>query len=277
MPNYLHLEPDELRRIAEQHAAAAEHVRKWGEIPWDWLNDFQRTFGTIADPVWGALKDYYRRRYDRAERQAENHERTRDNLLLAAQAMEEADRNSGGIVTGAGDFEGVTPRSGGSPATGTDVAPPMMQSGIPAPVPPMGSAGGTQSSTAPTENGSRAVSSTGPVSAVPAAPQSTGYSSASRVPISVPPARNSSGSPQLEASAPPRPTRGAPAVAPAPPPPPRALRGGLGVGPPPRGPPGWGGGAGSPRAGATRNCSVLVAPKSAPWMHWNIPCFAGLR
>lgn len=104
MPNYLELEPEELRRIARQHDDAAARVRKWGEIPRAWLNDFPRIYGTIADPVRKALEDYYRHRHAKAERQAARHEDTRDSLIEAARRMEEADQESAHSVAGAGDF-----------------------------------------------------------------------------------------------------------------------------------------------------------------------------
>lgn len=109
MSNYLNLEPEELRRIAGQHHRRAIAVRKWGEIPHDWLADYKRSHGTIADTVREALVDYYNRRYIKAERQAATHERTRDDLLAAARAMEDTDKDSGGRVEQAGGFGNPTP------------------------------------------------------------------------------------------------------------------------------------------------------------------------
>ncbi|MGI5220447.1 hypothetical protein [Nocardia sp. CA-290969] len=99
---YLNLEPDELRRMAWENGVRAAKIRKWGEIPSEWLGNFQPSYGAIADPVRSALVDYYRKRHDKAERRAAHHERTRDALLAAADKIEEADRSGGGLVDDAG-------------------------------------------------------------------------------------------------------------------------------------------------------------------------------
>ncbi|WP_067800781.1 type VII secretion target [Nocardia beijingensis] len=125
MPNYLDVEPDQLRRMAQQHDSLAADIRKWGEIPHDWLAEFQSTYGVIADPMRGALVDYYNRRHQSAERLAARHERTRDELLAAAAALENADHSGGQNISHAGDLAGGAPRGG--PAFG---APP----GHPTPV-----------------------------------------------------------------------------------------------------------------------------------------------
>ncbi|MBF6340170.1 hypothetical protein IU450_30410 [Nocardia abscessus] len=124
MPNYLDVEPDQLRRIAQQHDLAAANIRKWGEIPHAWLADFESGYGMIADPVRAALVDYYNRRHDTAERLAANHERSRDELLAAASALEDADQSGGQQVTGAGDFGSGVPRGGPTPGPSTDPATP---------------------------------------------------------------------------------------------------------------------------------------------------------
>ncbi|MEU1548819.1 type VII secretion target [Nocardia sp. NPDC005745] len=118
MPNYLDVEPDQLRRIAEQHDRAAADIRKWGEIPRDWLAEFPSKYGAIADPVRGALQDYYQRRHDNAERLAANHERTRDDLLAAATALEDGDQAGKHQIGHAGDGFGNEAPAGG-PAIGT--------------------------------------------------------------------------------------------------------------------------------------------------------------
>ncbi|WP_433631344.1 type VII secretion target [Nocardia sp. CA-120079] len=92
MPDYLVVEPEELRRIAEQNRLAAIDVRKAGEIPQAWLDEFSTTYGKIADPMRAALVDYYNRRHDKAERAAAHHEQVRDQLLAAARALEENDQ-----------------------------------------------------------------------------------------------------------------------------------------------------------------------------------------
>ncbi|MBF6468884.1 hypothetical protein IU427_27515 [Nocardia beijingensis] len=104
MPNYLDVEPDQLRRMAKQHDQLAADIRKWGEIPHDWLSEFEPTYGVIAEPMRAALVDYYNRRHESAERLAANHERTRDELLAAADALEKADHSGGQQIGKAGDF-----------------------------------------------------------------------------------------------------------------------------------------------------------------------------
>ncbi|WP_280242210.1 type VII secretion target [Nocardia abscessus] len=124
MPDYLDVEPDQLRRVAEQHDLIAANIRKWGEIPRDWLADFPSKYGTIADPVRGALEDYYQRRHDNAERLAEKHERTRDEMLAAAAALEDGDQDNGRQVTQVGDFVPRAPAGGPPPGTPTFPAAP---------------------------------------------------------------------------------------------------------------------------------------------------------
>lgn len=122
MANYLDVDPDNLRRLAAQHDRAAADIRKWGEIPQGWLDDLKRKYGTIADTMRGALVDYYDRRHRKAEVQAIRHERTRDKLLVAARALEEADSESGRGVSEAGEFGGV-PRAGSGPPGGDNFTP----------------------------------------------------------------------------------------------------------------------------------------------------------
>ncbi|MEU6829212.1 type VII secretion target [Nocardia beijingensis] len=112
MPNYLDVEPDQLRRMAQQHDSLAADIRKWGEIPQDWLAEFQSTYGVIADPMREALVDYYNRRHQSAERLAARHERTRDELLAAAAALEHADHSGGQHISHAGNFADGAPRGG---------------------------------------------------------------------------------------------------------------------------------------------------------------------
>ncbi|WP_433202588.1 type VII secretion target [Nocardia sp. CA-107356] len=109
MPERLVVEPDELRRIAEQHAVAAAKLREWGVIPHSWLDEFPHTYGSIADPMHGALVDYYNKRHDRAERLAINHEQTRDQLLAAAKALEDHDEAGGRQVAQAGGHDHGAP------------------------------------------------------------------------------------------------------------------------------------------------------------------------
>ncbi|GAA5043396.1 type VII secretion target [Nocardia callitridis] len=108
MPGYLEIDPDNLRRTAEQHRRTGAKLRKWGAIPHDWLADFQSSYGTIADQVFGALTDYYQRRYDSAHRQADRHDRTADELDSTARAIEESDHRGSRDVSRAGAFDNTT-------------------------------------------------------------------------------------------------------------------------------------------------------------------------
>lgn len=174
MSNYLDLEPGELRRMAAQHGAAAARVREWGKIPRGWLDDFRRTHGTIAEPMREALEDYYQRRHDRAERQAADHERTRDNLLTAAKAMEEADHHSGSGVSAAGTFDGITPGRVDGPGATIAPAPAVFPAGQSTAFP---NAGATVSSGPATVGARPAVPSEGASGQSPvSAPRGSGVS-----------------------------------------------------------------------------------------------------
>lgn len=113
MPDYLDIEPDQLRKMAAQHQRRADELRRWGKIPKEWLEEFPSGYGSIADQLHGALHDYYQRRHDNAERHAKAHENTRDQLLAAAAALENGDGAGGRHITHAG--ENPAP-SGPSPA-----------------------------------------------------------------------------------------------------------------------------------------------------------------
>ncbi|WP_433602256.1 type VII secretion target [Nocardia sp. CA-135953] len=127
MPEYLIVDPEELRRIAEQHELAAADIRKWGEIPHAWLDEFPNTYGTIADPMHGALVDYYNKRHDKAERAAVNHEQARDQLLAAARALEGGDQvGAHQINQSSGNSHATSPGdSTPTPSVSTDPAAPV--------------------------------------------------------------------------------------------------------------------------------------------------------
>ncbi|MET8874546.1 type VII secretion target [Nocardia sp. NPDC004604] len=122
MPERLIVEPDELRRIAKQHEVAAAKLREWGQIPQGWLDEFPGTYGSIADPMHGALVDYYNKRHDRAEHTAANHDQARDQLLAAAQALEDQDEAGGRQVGRAGGPDHGAPAGG---PHGAPTAPPV--------------------------------------------------------------------------------------------------------------------------------------------------------
>ncbi|MEU6188673.1 type VII secretion target [Nocardia sp. NPDC047038] len=131
MPDYLDVEPDQLREVAKRHELIAANIRKWGEIPHDWLANFKNTYGSIADPVRGALVDYYQRRHDKAERLARKHERTRDELLASAAALEAGEEAGKHHVSKAGDFDYKSPPSGPASNAPTHSAAPVDTSPAP--------------------------------------------------------------------------------------------------------------------------------------------------
>ncbi|MGK8522569.1 type VII secretion target [Nocardia asteroides] len=112
MSEYLDIEPQQLRVIATQHERVAMNIRKWGEIPHEWLTDFEYRYGVIAEPVRAALVDYYDRRHAKAERLAAAHERARENLLAAAESFEDTDREGKRRIAHAGGFGNEAARIG---------------------------------------------------------------------------------------------------------------------------------------------------------------------
>ncbi|MFB8005989.1 type VII secretion target [Nocardia sp. NPDC056000] len=118
MADYLAVEPDDLRRSAEQHNLLAADLRKWGTIPQAWLDEFPDTHGTIADPMYGALVDYYNDRHEKAERLARRNEQTRDQLLRAAEELEQHDDHGRQQIGHAGG-KGFDTAHGGQHGTGT--------------------------------------------------------------------------------------------------------------------------------------------------------------
>lgn len=118
MANRLHLDPDNLRALADRHDLAAARIREAGRIPEGWLGRFRSQYGTIAEPVRAALTDYFDRRHRRSEQQAAKHERTRDILRAAAQNFESRDRESGQDIGSRGrGFDGVSASGGPVPGS----------------------------------------------------------------------------------------------------------------------------------------------------------------
>ncbi|WP_084512111.1 type VII secretion target [Nocardia mikamii] len=116
MANYLDLDPDQLRVYAEQLERYAAAMRKWGEIPEDWLKEFPDGYGTIADPMHGALEEYYRKRHEKAEAQAASAERTAHDLRTAAGRMENTELSGGQQISNAGPHGGPSPVTHGPSA-----------------------------------------------------------------------------------------------------------------------------------------------------------------
>ncbi|MBF6274824.1 hypothetical protein IU458_15235 [Nocardia nova] len=129
MPNYMDQDPDDLRRRAEDHGRRAKKLREWGQIPHDWLSEFPSGYGTIAEPVRAALQDYYQRRHDNAERLADNHDRARDRLIEAANALEHTENTSGHRIRNAGAPS--SPPGDGPNSHGLIGSPPPPRPGVP--------------------------------------------------------------------------------------------------------------------------------------------------
>ncbi|NEW40673.1 hypothetical protein GV794_01350 [Nocardia cyriacigeorgica] len=113
MPEKLDLDPAVLRQLADQHEQVARDTRKWAEQPTDWLADFPRTYGSIADPVYHALRDYYQARQDAGEALALDHETTAKNLRASADNYEYNDQEGAAAVRRGGD-EVENPTGGGT-------------------------------------------------------------------------------------------------------------------------------------------------------------------
>ncbi|WP_227984186.1 type VII secretion target [Nocardia spumae] len=123
MADYLDFDPDQLRVYAEQLDRYAAAMRKWGEIPEGWLKEFPDGYGTIADPMHGALWDYYRDRHDKAEAQAASAIRTRDDLRAAAERMEHSELSGGQQISNTGPHGGPSPVAPHTPGAPGDTAP----------------------------------------------------------------------------------------------------------------------------------------------------------
>ncbi|NEW30462.1 type VII secretion target [Nocardia cyriacigeorgica] len=113
MPEGLSLDPAVLRQLAEQHRRVARDTREWAKPPLDWLNDFPRTYGAIADPVYEALVEYYNERQKAGNALADDHDRTADYLIKSANDYEWSDQQGAQAVRGGG--QGLdTPTGGGA-------------------------------------------------------------------------------------------------------------------------------------------------------------------
>lgn len=136
MPEGLSLDPAVLRQLAAQHRRVAADTREWAKPPEQWLNDFPRTYGSIADPVHKALLDYYRERQKAGNALADDHDKTADYLIKSANDYEASDQQGAANIRNSG--QGLdTP--GGS---GTDTPPAPMPTPV-GPAPDAPSAGGT--------------------------------------------------------------------------------------------------------------------------------------
>ncbi|MBF6158052.1 type VII secretion target [Nocardia cyriacigeorgica] len=113
MPEGLNLDPAVLRQLAEQHRRVARDTREWAKPPQDWLNDFPRTYGSIADPVYKALLEYYSERQKAGNALADDHDKTADYLIKSADNYEWTDKDGAAAIRGGGQAVD-TPSGGGT-------------------------------------------------------------------------------------------------------------------------------------------------------------------
>ncbi|WP_280337337.1 ESX-1 secretion-associated protein, partial [Nocardia wallacei] len=129
MTDYLNIDPDLLRQLAEKHDRIADDTRKWAQPPSEWLNAFPKTYGKIAHPVHQALLRYYTARERAGNALAKEHEATANSLREAARAYERADQDGSRDIKLAGDNVNPQPM-------------PQVTPGGPGTTPPSGPPGG---------------------------------------------------------------------------------------------------------------------------------------
>lgn len=135
MPEGLSLDPAVLRQLAAQHRRVAADTREWAKPPVDWLNDFPRTYGSIADPVYKALLEYYSERQKAGNALADDHDKTADYLIKSANDYEASDAQGAQNIRNSG--QGLdTPGGGGTETPQTPAPTPV------GPAPDAPSAGG---------------------------------------------------------------------------------------------------------------------------------------
>lgn len=113
MPERLEIEPAVLRQLANQHDQVARDTREWARPPYEWLANFEPTYGKIANPVKVALEKYYDARQRAGEALALEHERTAANLRASANSYEAADEGQAFDIGRSGDD--FTDRPGAQP------------------------------------------------------------------------------------------------------------------------------------------------------------------
>ncbi|WP_280393742.1 type VII secretion target [Nocardia brasiliensis] len=135
MPDNLHVRPQLWRELALQHDEVARETLAWAQPPTEWLADFPRTFGAIAEPVHKALLDYYDARFRAGKALADENAYTAAALRASADAIENADHEAGSMILASGEpFNDLPSAPGGGP-TGPPSGPP---SGPPDGGPPAG-------------------------------------------------------------------------------------------------------------------------------------------
>lgn len=91
MVSSMHIDPDELRRLATQYQHVAGDTRERAQSPTEWLAGFRAAYGSVCDPIRETLMEYYSLREDIAEELASSYEQIAVSLHAAAKQFEEAD------------------------------------------------------------------------------------------------------------------------------------------------------------------------------------------
>ncbi|MFF2554707.1 type VII secretion target [Nocardia sp. NPDC058058] len=118
MAEYLNIEPDELRRSAEQYRQIAAQLREWGKIPQAYLDDCAAAFGTFYHPMHRTQTEYYTERREQIERDAQKNEHAAEQLTRMAKEFEETDDLGGRQITNIRN-NGVDPDRSSTPTTTT--------------------------------------------------------------------------------------------------------------------------------------------------------------
>ncbi|MFB8281072.1 type VII secretion target [Nocardia colli] len=128
MPDNLHAHPQAWRELALQHEEVSRNTLAWAQPPTEWLADFPRTFGAIAQPVYEALLDYYDARFRAGKALADENDYIAASLRASADALENADQEGGAMIRVSGDSLGgpatVPPAPAPSPGGVADGAAP---------------------------------------------------------------------------------------------------------------------------------------------------------
>ncbi|MFC9897835.1 type VII secretion target [Nocardia sp. NPDC127579] len=128
MANGMDIDPEVLRRLADQHDQVAHDTRAWAQKPTEWLANFEPTYGKIAEPVRQALDRYYDARERAGNALAAEHEDTANSLRASADSYEQTDADSASLIRNTAapiDNSGSAwtgPAANGMPATDTPTA-----------------------------------------------------------------------------------------------------------------------------------------------------------
>ncbi|WP_227983740.1 type VII secretion target [Nocardia spumae] len=106
MTGSMDVDPAVLLELALQHERVAHDTEEWAKPPSDWLKEFPNTYGHIADPVLGALHDYYQARQNAGNALAKEHLDTAAKLRAAAAAFERSDEDGAAHIRRAEDPSG---------------------------------------------------------------------------------------------------------------------------------------------------------------------------